>query len=72
LPEGARDAANTIYQTAYVRHAIRRAPPNEIVLVARATWQSAHTVLANERETQAGLLRDICGNPFRPSNIGRE
>jgi hypothetical protein len=64
--DAARDARRAIYEAANDRRAIRRAAAEDVVRVARATWQAAQRALGAERQTQAALLRDIIGNPFRP------
>jgi hypothetical protein len=69
--EVARAAAAAVYEAANDRDAIRRAPADETVMVARATWQAAHAAQASETQAQAALLRDICGNPFHPPIIDR-
>lgn len=69
--ETARTAARAVSKSANDRDAIRHAPADEVVMVARMTWQVAQTALAAEKEAQASLLRDICGNPFHPPTIDR-
>ncbi len=69
--ETARAAAAAVYAAANDRDAIRQAPADEVVMVARMTWQAAQTALADEKKAQAALLRDICGNPFHPPTIER-
>jgi hypothetical protein len=61
----AQDAAKSIRFAANDRRAILEAAPEDVVRVARATWQAAATAYAAEREAQAALLRDIVGNPFQ-------
>lgn len=69
--EAAHDATKAVFAAANDRDAIRRAPADETVMVARATWQAALAALAAEKEVQTALLRDICGNPFHPPTIDR-
>jgi hypothetical protein len=62
----ARDARRAVYEAANDRRAIQRAAPQDVVRVARATWQAAQTAYESERQAQAALLREIIGNPFHP------
>jgi membrane protein involved in colicin uptake len=62
----ARDARRAVYEAANNRRALQRAAAEDIVGVARATWQAAQSAYEAERQAQAVLLRDILGNPFRP------
>jgi hypothetical protein len=63
----ARDVAATVRDAANDRRAIRLAPAGQEVLVARAMWQAAEAAYKKEVQAQAGFLRDIVGNPFRPA-----
>ncbi len=63
----ARDAAAAVRFAANDRRAIRQAAPEEVVQVARTTWQAAQAAYAAELQAQAALLRDIAGDPFRPA-----
>src|SRR5262249_49637707 len=62
----ARDAAGAVSAAANDRDAIRKAAAADMVRVARATWQAACAAYLTELRVQAGLFRDIVGNPFRP------
>jgi hypothetical protein len=66
----ARDAAATVCHAANDRRAVLLAPADEVIRVARATWQAAKTAYAQELQVQAVFLRDIMGNPFRPTILG--
>jgi hypothetical protein len=63
----ARSAARAVHAAANDREAVRRAPAGEEVRVARATWLAAESACRREQQAQAALLRDIMGNPFRPT-----
>jgi hypothetical protein len=69
--ETARYAAAAVHRAANDRRAIRNAPGDRVVEVARAVWQAAQAALAAERQNQAALLREIVGNPFRPPAVER-
>jgi hypothetical protein len=60
----ARDARRSVYDAANDRRAIQRAAAEDVVRVARATWQAAQAAYEAERRAQAALLRDVIGNPF--------
>src|SRR5262249_6296760 len=55
-----------VWAAANDRYQVLRCPAGEELRVARATWQAAEAAVAEEQKAQAALLRDICGNPFRP------
>jgi hypothetical protein len=58
--------ADAVWVAANDRYQVLRCPAGEESRVARATWQAAEAAMAEERQAQADLLRDIFGNPFRP------
>jgi hypothetical protein len=58
--------ADAVWVAANDRYQVLRCPAGEEARVARATWQVAEAAMAEERQAQADLLRDIFGNPFRP------
>jgi hypothetical protein len=66
----ARDAAVMVRNGANDRRAVLLAPAGEEVAVARATWQAAQVAYTKELQTQAALLRDIVGSPFRCAGLG--
>jgi hypothetical protein len=64
--DAARRAAAAVSGSANDRDAQQRAPAGEEVRVARALWHATQAAWASERDAQAGLLREIIGNPFYP------
>jgi hypothetical protein len=59
-------AVGAVTSAANDRYQVLRCPAGEEVRVARATWRASRAARDAEQRAQAGLLRDLFANPFRP------